>query len=111
MEHWAYLTDDDEPPKKETSSGAFTFQQPAAKERRSADCSRTDKTDAAAVTNAPGDPSWWQMVPSPENATPLPRTDTPDPQFRFAPEKVEATHGTAQTRTIHTKTHAYRRES
>ena len=81
MEHWAYHTDDDEHPQKETSSGAFTFQQPADKERRSADCSRTDKTVVAAVTNAPGDPAWWQMVPPPEKATPLPRTDTPDQPF------------------------------
>ena len=37
MEHWVYGTDDDEPPKKETSCGAFTFQQPATMERKSAD--------------------------------------------------------------------------
>ena len=88
MDHWAYHTDDDEPTKKETTSGAFTFQQPDAKERRSADCSRTDTTVAAAVTNAPGDPSWWQMVPPPEKATPLPRTGAPDQPFTFTPESV-----------------------
>ena len=41
MEHWAYRTDDDEPPEKETSCGAFTFQQPAAMERRNARCAKT----------------------------------------------------------------------
>ena len=95
MEHWAYLTDDDEPTKKETTSGAFTFQQTDAMERRSADCSRSDKTDAAAVTNAPGDQSWWQLVPPPERATPLPQSDTPKQPFRFVPAKVETTHGKA----------------
>ena len=61
MEHWAYLTDDDEPTKKETTPGAFTFQQPDANERRSAGCSRSDHTDAAAVTNGLCDPSRWQL--------------------------------------------------
>ena len=57
MEHWVYGTDDDEPLKKESDCGAFTFQQPAEMERRSADSPNQDTRDEGAVTNAQGDPS------------------------------------------------------
>ena len=90
MDHWAaYHTDDDEPLKKESCSGDATKQQEAALKRTSADCSKTDRAGAAAVTNAPGDPSWWRLVPDPGNARPLPRTDPQKQHCGFAPELEE----------------------
>ena len=74
MDHWAYHTDDDEYPNKESHSADATKQHHAALAHTSADCSKPDSTAPNAVTNAPGDPSWWQLIPSPENAQPLPRT-------------------------------------
>ena len=73
MNHWAYHTDDDEHPCKESCSADATKQQHAVLQRTGADCSKSGETAPNAVTNAPGDPSWWQLVPSPENAQPLPR--------------------------------------
>ena len=64
-------------------------------ERRSADSSKPHTTEAAAVTNAPGDPSWAQLEPHPENARPPPRMDPPDLKFTFTPEKIEWTPETA----------------
>ena len=78
MEHWVYGTDDDEPPKKESDCGAFTFQQPAEMERISADSPNQDTRDEGTVTNAQGDPSWCftpegVVLPSrPEAGTSLP---------------------------------------
>ena len=68
MEHWVYGTDDDEPPNKECWSGDASKQYHAALKRTSAESSKPDTTDAAAVTNAPGDPSWAQLEPHPEKA-------------------------------------------
>ena len=85
MEHWVYGTDDDEPPKKETSCGAFTFQQPATMERRSADPPNQDTRDERAVTNAQGDQSWARLEPHPENARPPAYLDPPQQQIPPAP--------------------------
>ena len=71
MEHWAYRTDDDEPPEKETSCDAFTFQQPAAMERRNADVPRQDTRDERGETSAQDDQSWARIEPHPENARPI----------------------------------------
>ena len=73
MEHWAYHTDDDEHPKKESGRDASQTQQSAAMEHTSADFSKPHQTEAAAITNAPGDPSWANLEPHPENARPPPR--------------------------------------
>ena len=64
-------------------------------ERSSADSSKPHTTEAAAVTNAPGDPSWAQLEPHPENARPPPQMDPPDLKFTFTPEKIEWTPETA----------------
>ena len=74
MDHWAYHTDDDEHPNKESRPANATKRHHTALAQSSADCSKTGTTTPRAVTNAPGDPSWWQFVPSPEKAQPLPST-------------------------------------
>ena len=89
MNHWAYHTDDDEYPNKESYPGDAAKQHQAALQRTDADCSKPGTTAAKAVTNAPGDPSWWRLVPHPENARPLPRSDPQKQQCGFAPEMEE----------------------
>ena len=86
MEHWAYYTDDDEYPKKESERDAPQTQHSAAMEHKSADSSKPHIPEAEAVTNAPGDPSWANLEPHPENARPPPRMDPPDMNFTFVPE-------------------------
>ena len=86
MEHWAYYTDDDEYPKKETARDASQTQHSVEMERKSADSRKPHTPEAAAVTNAPGDPSWANLEPHPENARPPPRMDPPAMPFTFTPE-------------------------
>ena len=74
MEHWAYRTDDEECPDKESKPTHATKLQPLDLAQLSAESSSGGSTTPCAVTNAPGDPSWWQFVPSPEKAQPLPST-------------------------------------
>ena len=96
MEHWVYGTDDDEPPNKECSwCDDASKQHHAELKRTCAESSKPDTSDDAAVTNAPGDPSWARLEPHPENARPPPQMDPPNLQFTFAPEKVEWTPETA----------------
>ena len=85
MDHWAYSTDDDEHPKKETARDATQTQYTDDLERTSACFWRPHPTVAAAVTNAPDDPSWAKLQPHPENARPPPTMDPPAKKFSFAP--------------------------
>ena len=96
MEHWAYYTDDDEYTKKEPERDASQTQYSVEMERKSADSRKPHIPEAAAVTNAPDDPSWANLEPHPENARPPPRMDPPAMHFTFAPEppfdKLPGTH-------------------
>ena len=74
MEHWAYGTDDDETPEDETTRAYAQKLQSQFLEQQSADSSSGGSTTPCAVTNAPGDHSWWQLVPDPKRAQPLPST-------------------------------------
>ena len=92
MDHWAYFTDDDEQPKKETVRDATQTQYTEDVERTSACFWKPHPTVAAAITNAPEDPSWANLKPHPENARPPPTMDPPAKPFRFAPPgKAKAT--------------------
>ena len=73
MEHWSYGTDDDET--HEASTRAYEWKlQKHLQAQSSAGSSSGGSTTPCAVTNAPGDQSWWQLVPDPQKAQPLPRT-------------------------------------
>ena len=97
MEHWVYGTDDDEPPNKECSwCDDASKQHHAELKRTCAESSKPDTSDDAAVTNAPGDPSWARLEPHPENARPPPYMDPPQQHFTFAPAAVEWTPETAE---------------
>ena len=85
MDHWSYYTDDDEPTKKESPCDAPQTQSMMGMERTSADFRKPHPTVAAAISNAPDDPSWADLEPHPENARPPPRMDPPAAKFSFAP--------------------------
>ena len=89
MEHWVYGTDDDEPPNKECWRDDASKQHHAAMKRTSADSRKPDTCDDKALTNAPGDPSWAQLEPHPENARPPPHMEPPKQQSSFAPAAVD----------------------
>ena len=72
MEHWAYRTDDDELPEKECTPATESKLHQLQLAQFSADSSSGGSTTPCAVTNAPGDQSWWEFVPDPANAQPLP---------------------------------------
>ena len=111
MEHWVYGTDDDELPNTECWTDVASKQQHAALKRKSAECTKTAVTAPNAVTNAPGDPSWWQLIPSPEKAQPLPRTYQHKQPDGCAPDIEEEVKFSHQTTTNRHKTHGSLRES
>ena len=74
MEHWAYGTDDDETHEDDCTRAYAQKLQNQFLAQSSAGSSSGGSTTPCAVTNAPGDPSWWQLIPDPEKAQPLPRT-------------------------------------
>ena len=74
MDHWAYRTDDDECPEKESAPASVTKLHHLHLAQFSAESSSGGSTTPCAVTNAPGDPSWWQFTTDPERAQPLPST-------------------------------------
>ena len=73
MDHWAYRTDDDESPEKETNPALTTKQHQLDWAQMSADSSSGGSTTPCVATNAPGDRSWWALTPDPQKAQPLPR--------------------------------------
>ena len=62
------------PINKESKPTHATKLQPLDLAQLSAGSSSGGSTTPCAVTNAPGDPSWWQFVPDPQRAQPLPST-------------------------------------
>ena len=74
MEHWAYGTDDDETHEDDSTRAYALKLHNQFLAQSSAGSSSGGSTTPCAVTNAPGDPSWWQLIPDPEKAQPLPRT-------------------------------------
>ena len=86
MDHWSYNTDDDEPQSTKKTRDAHQDQCSEELERTSACFWKPHPTVAAAITNAPDDPSWANLRPHPENARPPPRMDPPAAPFSFAPK-------------------------
>ena len=74
MEHWAYRTDDDETQEDESTRAYAKKLQTQLLAQTSADSSSGGSTAPCAATNAPGGPSWWELIPDPQRAQPLPRT-------------------------------------
>ena len=73
MDHWAYRTDDDEIPEKESTHAAESKLHQLQQAQMSADDSSGGSTTPCVATNAPGDRSWWALTPDPQKAQPLPR--------------------------------------
>ena len=74
MDHWAYRTDDDETQEDESTRAYAKKLQTQLLAQTSADSSSGGSTTPCAATNAPGDSSWWELIPDPQRAQPLPRT-------------------------------------